>query len=369
MSPPAASPPAPGPRGLAPVVISAAPPSLQPRAGRRPRRPVRHRELEPIAARFAAASSPGIPTRASSMPSPPCPASTSRRAARGSSSASVPSPSTTSPRRVPSSPRTPNSATASSSRSAAAAGALPLLPRPPALPPPARPQPETLLRRVDLALPTRPRRPRRRRRLGLPWIDELVTQLATAAPTSPSPPSAPKASRPPFSKLSPIPARIPSPSLPKRAPRPPSPHRQRPPDAALIRAVQLGLDAGMSRFKLYFMVGLPGETLPSLGHRRARGHPSPRGAEGCVYRSLNPFVPKPHTSSPPNPCPGAHPEADPAERRAGTALCWRPRHHSGSVRWPPSRRCSARAAASSARAGPRLPGRRHRRASAAPSVS
>lgn len=67
-------------------------------------------------------------------------------------------------------------------------------------------------------------------------------------------------------------------------------------DEHLFSAVRLGLAHGITRYKLYFMVGLPGETsaevaaIPALvAHLRAE---APGAAVGL---SVSPFVPRPYT--------------------------------------------------------------------------
>ena len=64
----------------------------------------------------------------------------------------------------------------------------------------------------------------------------------------------------------------------------------------IFSAVQLGLDAGIKNFKLYFMIGLPFETLEDVEEisglvlRLKKFH-----AGGKITLSVNPFIPKPCT--------------------------------------------------------------------------
>lgn len=67
-------------------------------------------------------------------------------------------------------------------------------------------------------------------------------------------------------------------------------------EADLVRAVECGVAAGLHRFRLYFMVGLPGETdedVEAIGELAARLKAvAPRAA---LSATLSPFVPKCHT--------------------------------------------------------------------------
>ena len=67
-------------------------------------------------------------------------------------------------------------------------------------------------------------------------------------------------------------------------------------DDRLIECINLGLRAGISRYKLYFMVGLPGETRRDVEAIPALIAKVRRAAPGAMLSvALNPFVPKPHT--------------------------------------------------------------------------
>lgn len=67
-------------------------------------------------------------------------------------------------------------------------------------------------------------------------------------------------------------------------------------DEDIVRCIKLGLVAGLPRYKLYFMVGLPGETeedaaaIPGLIAQLRRRVPA-----ATLSISVSPFVPKPHT--------------------------------------------------------------------------
>ncbi len=67
-------------------------------------------------------------------------------------------------------------------------------------------------------------------------------------------------------------------------------------DDQLIDCIARAVDHGLTRFKLYFMLGLPGETaadveaIPTLIRSIRRAVPG-----AMLGLSLNPFVPKPHT--------------------------------------------------------------------------
>lgn len=64
----------------------------------------------------------------------------------------------------------------------------------------------------------------------------------------------------------------------------------------LIDCINLGLRAGISRYKLYFMVGLPGETRRDVEAIAGLVMKVRRAAPGAMLSvGLNPFVPKPHT--------------------------------------------------------------------------
>jgi len=76
------------------------------------------------------------------------------------------------------------------------------------------------------------------------------------------------------------------------------------PDEDAFRAVDMLQDAGIPNVKLYFMVGLPGETdqdvtaitgLVSDIRDRVVQAGRKRGKVGTVSVSVNPFIPKPHT--------------------------------------------------------------------------
>lgn len=67
-------------------------------------------------------------------------------------------------------------------------------------------------------------------------------------------------------------------------------------DDRLIACINLGLRAGISRYKLYFMVGLPGETRRDVEAIEGLIAKVRRAAPGAMLSvALNPFVPKPHT--------------------------------------------------------------------------
>ena len=68
-------------------------------------------------------------------------------------------------------------------------------------------------------------------------------------------------------------------------------------DEQVLEACRLALEGGLRAVKLYFMVGLPGETEEDV---RAIGELVRRVADlgfgpGCVHVSVNPLVPKPRT--------------------------------------------------------------------------
>jgi radical SAM superfamily enzyme YgiQ (UPF0313 family) len=62
-------------------------------------------------------------------------------------------------------------------------------------------------------------------------------------------------------------------------------------DAEIREAVNLAFEAGIRNIKLYFMLGLPGETDEDVEEIIALV----RGFKGRVRLSVNPFIPKPHT--------------------------------------------------------------------------
>ena len=59
----------------------------------------------------------------------------------------------------------------------------------------------------------------------------------------------------------------------------------------IFDATKLAFDLGIKRIKLYFMIGLPGETKEDIKEIINLV----RGIKGRVKLSINPFVPKPHT--------------------------------------------------------------------------
>ncbi|TYO96102.1 radical SAM superfamily enzyme YgiQ (UPF0313 family) [Geothermobacter ehrlichii] len=72
----------------------------------------------------------------------------------------------------------------------------------------------------------------------------------------------------------------------------------------ILRAVDLLGEAGIQNLKLYFLVGLPGESEADLDetealiaaiHRRWQEHGRHRGQMGRLILSVNPFIPKPVT--------------------------------------------------------------------------
>jgi radical SAM superfamily enzyme YgiQ (UPF0313 family) len=64
----------------------------------------------------------------------------------------------------------------------------------------------------------------------------------------------------------------------------------------LLRGVELAREAGLSRLKLYFMVGLPGEEADDVAAIAALvGEVKARLRRGAVALSVAPFVPKAHT--------------------------------------------------------------------------
>lgn len=62
-------------------------------------------------------------------------------------------------------------------------------------------------------------------------------------------------------------------------------------DTEITEAVNLAFNAGIKNIKLYFMIGLPGETDEDLREIINLV----KGFKGRVKLSINPFVPKPHT--------------------------------------------------------------------------
>jgi radical SAM superfamily enzyme YgiQ (UPF0313 family) len=62
-------------------------------------------------------------------------------------------------------------------------------------------------------------------------------------------------------------------------------------DAEVLNAANLAFDSGIERVKLYFMLGLPGETEEDIREIVNLV----RSIKGRVKLSVNPFVPKPHT--------------------------------------------------------------------------
>jgi radical SAM superfamily enzyme YgiQ (UPF0313 family) len=72
-------------------------------------------------------------------------------------------------------------------------------------------------------------------------------------------------------------------------------------DVDLFAAVEGAYKAGWEKLKLYFMVGLPGETLDDvkaivgLSHRLATLRRSVDGKTGTINVAVSWFVPKPHT--------------------------------------------------------------------------
>ncbi len=68
----------------------------------------------------------------------------------------------------------------------------------------------------------------------------------------------------------------------------------------LEQAIDMGIVAGILRYRLYFMIGLPGEELADVEAiiamaKRLKGRLEARGNKGTLTLSVNPFVPKPFT--------------------------------------------------------------------------
>ncbi len=68
------------------------------------------------------------------------------------------------------------------------------------------------------------------------------------------------------------------------------------PEAAMLESIRTALDAGWGGVKLYFMLGLPGETGDDVGEVGRFVNEIARLCRNRVVRAnLSPFVPKPHT--------------------------------------------------------------------------
>ncbi len=66
------------------------------------------------------------------------------------------------------------------------------------------------------------------------------------------------------------------------------------------QAMDMGIEAGILRYRLYFMIGLPGETLSDVEDiismaKRLKCRLETHGSKGILVLSVNPFIPKPFT--------------------------------------------------------------------------